>query len=104
MFDAGDDLSRTVPIYEGYSLPHAIMRLNLAGRNLTAWLQNTLRERCDTFTTSAEREIVREVKEKLIYVALDFEAELQRIVMTTDCNVSYTLPDGDQTVIVNEWF
>jgi actin beta/gamma 1 len=80
------------------------MHLNLAGRDLTAWLQKILNGRGYTFTTSAEREIVRDVKEMLAYVALDFETELQKAAITTDCNVSYTLPDGNEIVIANERF
>jgi actin len=104
VFDSGDGVSCAVPIYEGCSMPHAIMRWNLAGRDLTVWLQKIVNERGYTFTTSAEREIIRDIKEKVTYVALDFEAELQKAATTTHCNVSYTLPDGNEIVIANERF
>jgi actin len=104
VFDAGYGVSHTVPIHEGYSLPHAIMRLNLAGRDLTVWLQKILNEGGYAFRTLAEREIVCDIKEKLAYVAIDYEAELQKAATTTDCNVNYTLPDGNEIVIRNERF
>nr|BAU61515.1 actin related protein2 [Parachlorella kessleri] len=92
--DSGDGVTHAVPVVDGYTFPHLVRRLNVAGRHVTAYLLELLRRRGYALNRSADFDTVRQAKERLCYVALDFQQEAKLARETTCLVKSYTLPDG----------
>ena len=96
--DIGDGISSFVPIYYGCSLPYAIIRSNVAGRLLTKYLNELLEKKGYNFSTMAEKEIIKDIKEKGCYISNDnYENELKNID-----NFLYELPDGNKIELKEE--
>jgi len=101
--DSGYGVSHTVPVYEGYALPHAIKKLNIAGRSLTEYLANILRERgCGYHFPISEYEwSLNSMKEKFAYCAKDLQGEFKAAEGT---KLPFELPDGQMITIGAERF
>ncbi|MBY9001637.1 MAG: actin family protein [Candidatus Heimdallarchaeota archaeon] len=102
--DSGDGVTHIVPVYEGFAISHAIHRSDIGGRDVTDYLRRLLRQRGYSLSSSAEREIVRDIKERLCYVALDPEKELKLAEKVSGMEKTYTLPDGETLTIGAERF
>ena len=101
---SGCGATRAVPIFEGYTLPHAMKRLDLAGRDLTEYLSKLLTQHGHVLTTTAEMEIVRDIKEKLCYVADDYEVNLNSSELDHGSMGEYELPGGEIFTVKEERF
>lgn len=115
VLDVGDGVSHTIPIYQGYNIASAINRYNLAGRDITTYLQRLLENRGIKLRTSSDKEIVRDIKEKLSYCSLDnLNHNIYNYNDYNDYNnyndyndmkehlSEYMLPDGNIVTIGNE--
>ncbi|CAC5421992.1 alpha-centractin [Mytilus californianus] len=90
VLDSGDGVTHAVPIYEGFAMPHSIIRSDIAGRDVTRYLRLLLRKEGHNFHTSAELEIVRTIKQRACYLSLN---PLKEESMEGEKS-QYTLPDG----------
>jgi centractin len=99
VLDSGDGVTNAVPAYEGFVLPHAVQRIDVAGRDVTEYLQLLLRKSGHNFNTSAELEVVRDIKEKICYVAFNVDKTEKD---EEEPEVPYKLPDGNVIQIGSE--
>ena len=105
VIDSGAGVSHVVPIFKQHALTHAIQRQEFAnGGDLTDFLRKMLSERGYSFTTTADREIARDIKQKLCYVSLDFKKELQDSQSSSHIERQYELPDGQVITLGDERF
>jgi actin-related protein 2 len=89
--DSGDGVTHIVPVFDGFSLPHLTRRLDVAGRNITEYLIKLLLLRGYAFNRTADFETVRQIKEKLSYVAYDIDLEQRLASETTVLVENYTV-------------
>jgi len=98
--DSGYGSTVIVPIADGFLMRHAIIRLDVGGSDITEELCRILREKGYNFTTQYEKQIVREMKEKLCYVALNFYDHFNSVSVEK----TYECPDGQKVNIGNQMF
>jgi len=99
VLDVGEGVTHAVPVYEGFALPHSVTRSDVAGRDVTRQMQLLLRRSGLPFTTTAEADLVKSLKEEVCYCTPnpnnDETAE-------KDSRTQYQLPDGQAITLSSE--
>lgn len=104
VLDSGDGVTHTVPVYEGYALPHAIMQLDVAGRDVSDYLVQLLKNAGGPLVAAAEREIAKDIKERVGTVSLNYENDEKSYKDGHMKDVEYILPDGKKIPIGDQQF
>ncbi|XP_051894266.1 actin-like [Pristis pectinata] len=99
--DSGDGVTHAVPVHDGYNLPDAISRVDVAGHDLTTYLMKLLGEAGNAFHEKG-RYIVEDIKHKCCYVASEYQNEIKQF--SQQHFVDYELPDGHIITIGKERF
>jgi actin-related protein 2 len=104
VLDSGDGVTHVIPVFANYLLHHQIKRLDIAGRHITDYLIRLLQIKGYAFNSTADFEIVRELKEKYCFVSCDIDSDRKLDKETTYYNSYTKLPDGRKIRISNEKF
>ena len=99
VLESGDGMTHCAPVYEGYLLPGAVGRLYMGGRDLTDKMLSLLNVHYNTTNATMPpllhaKQWAREMKEKLCYVAQNFDEEMELKATPEHLTKLYTLPDG----------
>ncbi|XP_072170603.1 actin-2-like [Diadema setosum] len=106
VLDVGHGSIHTIPVYEGHVLRHKVSHVDFAGSTHSEFMFNLLRKRGYPFETIDDVRIAKDIKEKMCYVALDFEREMEiaNSIISSTITEHYTLPDGQVVTVAKERF
>ncbi|KAK6170053.1 hypothetical protein SNE40_018539 [Patella caerulea] len=99
VYDSGEGVTHIVPVKDGFAIQGAIERLDVAGSDLTSYLQGLLLGKGTRLFSAGDRDIVKDIKEKLCYAASDYDQELKAGKKET-----YQMPDGTKLNLGEELF
>nr|XP_020729777.1 actin-like isoform X2 [Odocoileus virginianus texanus] len=101
--ESGEGMTYFVPIIDGCPLHQSTFHMDIAGQDLTLYFLRLLSESGHLLVSTADRECMRDLKEKNCFVALDFEkekAEANSPSYPQKCQ----LPDGQEIDLGRERF
>ncbi|KAF9358323.1 Arp2/3 complex subunit, actin nucleation center [Mortierella sp. AD094] len=79
VIDSGDGVTHVIPVAEGYVIGSSIKSVPIAGRDLTSFVQNLLRERGENMIPAEDSlTVAQKIKEQYSYVCPDIVKEFKK--------------------------
>jgi actin, other eukaryote len=104
VIESGLNETNVVPIYEGYALPQATLKLPIGGEEITNFLITNLKNSGIDLPYSKEFEVAQELKEKHCYMSTDYQQELNSVGLNPGIHKECELPDGSKIMLSVERF
>ncbi|XP_051002837.1 uncharacterized protein LOC127189771 [Acomys russatus] len=101
--ESGEGMTYFVPIINGYPLPLSTTKLDIAGQDLTLYLLKLLSDNGNSLVGVADREYIRDLKEKHCFVALEYDMEMSKTTVPS-YQKKFQLPDGKEVNLGQEAF
>lgn len=78
VIDSGDGVTHVIPVFEGYVIGSCIKHIPLAGRDITNFMIQVLRDRGEPLPPESAIEVTKQIKESYCYVCPDLVKEYKK--------------------------
>lgn len=103
VLDSGHEITQVASIYEAYTIPQSVQKLEIGGKDVSVYFENLLMSKSNNSLVALEREVLKDLKEKLCYISNNFQEEYTSMTSST-IEKSYQLPDGNLITLGSERF
>jgi actin beta/gamma 1 len=104
VIDSGETVTDILPVFECFAMTHVQTRLEIGGRQLNGFLKKLLMQSGIDLEQANEPDILRDIKEKHCYVAMDLDAEFQKIEHVNQLERQFPLPSGQSIRLTAQRF
>lgn len=91
--ESGEGITQAVPVFEGYAIPHAIFKMEVAGQDITAKVQEMMKRDFSEEQAGSLR-VMQALKEKVCQVSTDYNSAMKGDDRADEEQKSFELPDG----------
>mmetsp|Transcript_103358 Transcript_103358/g.267332 ORF Transcript_103358/g.267332 Transcript_103358/m.267332 type:complete len:408 (-) Transcript_103358:2-1225(-) len=92
--ESGEGVTQAVPVFEGYAIPHAIFKMEVAGQDVTSKVQSLMEASQDGAHFAKDLRVMQLLKEKVCTVAPNFKTAMHGKDAADEEMRSFELPDG----------